>query len=414
MNLFKIKNHVSFENWYTIQTFLSRILTFGIGLLFKIVLARILTVEENGIFGKWLAIFNYGIIAFSFGLNLSMIYFAKKGQAIINNFLGNVLSYSILLFIGLLVLAFFPNKAYYFSLCLAIFISLISSSLNGVQLSNNKITLFNITELVRSIFIFILCLTSIYIFSYNKLEILYISYTIALLVTFVIFLFFIDFSKSNLKKIKLPNANYIKFGLKGTILNVLSQSLYIVDVFIVSYIAGPRYLGIYIVASSIARLLWFFVDAAGTVIFPRLVSSENESNSRSIIYKLSTFSFVISILGFLFFLLLGKQIIPLTFGVEYLEGFNTIIVLMLASPGMIFFKLINRFLAAQNEWVKSYIAISISLLVNVLLNFYLIREYNIIGAAFASFISYWLCGFIMAKTSRFNVFSLMFTRNLLK
>src|SRR5690554_4468773 len=414
MKFSSLKKRIGFESWYTIQTFLSRILSFGIGLLFKILLARELTVEDNGVFGKWLAAFNYGLIAFSFGLNLSMIYYDKKKESILNNFIGNVVIYFFLLIIGLCAVFFIPKKIYYLTLCIAIFFGLLTSSLNSIQLSTSNVTIFNVTEITRNILILVFCLFPIFFFQFSNIDTLYILYTLALAATFIIFVFFINYKDFNFKRIKIHNIEYIKFGFKGTVLNVLSQSVYIVDIFIVSYIAGPYYLGLYVVASSIARLLWFFVDAAGTVIFPRLVHSTDQKDSRNIIYKISTFSFITSIIGLIFFLLLGNQLIALTFGIEYTEGFYTIIILMFASPGMIFFKLINRYLASQNQWNKSYLAIGISLIVNVILNFYLIEKYNIIGAAIASFISYWLCGFIISKLARFNFLKLMFTRNLIK
>lgn len=414
MNLLIIKNRIGSEGLNTIQTFFARIIAFSIGLLFKILLARLLTVEENGVFGKWLATYNYGIIAFSLGLNLSMIYNSKSDKSKLNNFFGNAIIYSILLIICILIGLFLPSKLYNFSLCIAVFFGLLIGSLNSIQLIDKKITIFNITEISRNLLILLVCLFPIYYLETKSLEILYILYPCALVLTFIIFAAYIDFSKINFKKISIPKLDYIKYGLKGTFLNVLSQSVYIVDIFLVSFIAGDRYLGLYVVASSIARLLWFFVDAAGTIIFPKLVQTSNAANSQNIIYKLSTFSFLISICGLIVFYFIGEYLISLTFGNEYSEGFMTIIILMIASPGMIFYKLINRYLASKNEWIKSYIAIGISLIVNVVLNLYLIKEYNIIGAAIASLISYWLCGFIIAKISDFNFFKLMFSRDFIK
>lgn len=399
----------------TIQTFLSRIFSFGISLLFKIVLARILTVEENGVYGKWLASCNYGIIAFSLGLNLSMIYYAKSNKSSISNsFTLNLLIYSTLLIICVFIALFTPSIVYSITLCFAVFFDLIISSMNSIQLTNNKITIFNLTEIVRNFLILIICLIPLMFFEVDNLNLLFTSYSLALLLTIFIFSLKLNFSFTNFRNIIFPDKDYIKYGLKGTILNVLGQSLYIVDIFIVGILAGPRYLGLYIVASSIARLLWFFVDAAGTVIFPKLIENSGNDNSKNVIYQLSTFSFIISVTGIIIFYYFGEFLISITFGINYTEAFYTIIILMIASPGMILYKLINRYLAAKNDWNISYISISISLLLNIIVNYLLVEKYNIIGAAIASLISYWFCGFLIAKLAKFHLFKLMFYKSFLK
>jgi O-antigen/teichoic acid export membrane protein len=410
-----IRLGISNDNLNTIKTFFSRIFSFGISLIFKILLARLITVEENGVFGMWLATYNYGIIAFSLGLNVSMIYYSKSNRiSIMNNFFLNIFIYIILLIICLIVFLIYSNNIYYISICFAIFFGLIISSLNSVQLANNNISIFNITEVVKNILILVLCLSPFYFLQIIPINMLYIFYTISLILTTFIFGLKLNLSEFDFKTIEIPSFSYIKYGLKGTVLNVLGQSLYIIDVFIVGSLLDPRFLGLYVVSSSVARLLWFFVDAAGTVIFPKLVKNFEIEESKKLIYKLSTFSFIISLFGIIIFYLFGEYFILITFGKEYLDGFLTIFILMVASPGMIFYKLINRYLASENDWIKSYFSIGSALILNIVLNYILINQYDIVGAAIASLISYWACGIIIAKMSRFNFTKLMFYRDFLK
>jgi O-antigen/teichoic acid export membrane protein len=412
---FSIKNRIGSENFDTIQTFFSRILSFGISLLFKILLARILTIEQNGLFGKWLASYNYAIIAFTLGLNLSLIYFRDNHKSsIINNFLGNILIYTILLVSCLIIGLFFTSKLYYYALFFSVFFGLLISSLNSTQLAQNNITIFNMTEISRNLFILFICIIPLFYYSSESIGFLYILYTIALLLTFLIFVNKLNISQFKFEEFILPNRKYLKYGLKGALLNFLGQSLYVIDIFIVSYMLGARMLGIYVVASSISRLLWFFVDAAGATIFPRLIEETEILSKQNSIYKLSTFSFLISIIGVIFFYFFGEFLISISFGSDYNEGFLTIIILMIASPGMIFYKLINRYLASNNDWSKSYLAICISVLINVLLNFILIKKFNIMGAAYASLVSYWLCGFLISRFAGFSLYKLMFSKDFIK
>jgi O-antigen/teichoic acid export membrane protein len=210
----------------------------------------------------------------------------------------------------------------------------------------------------------------------------------------------------NFKEIKNININYFKYGSKGLILNILGQSLYVVDIFFVESYAGDFNLGLYIVAGSIARLLWFFVDAAGTVIFPKLVNNDGQ-NSLDLISNLSKFSFYINILGIIIFSIFGKFLIEISFGISYAEAYSTIIVLLFASHGMVIYKLVNRYLASRDEWRISYIALGISLFVNILLNFILVPKYQIMGAAIASLVAYWLCGLIIALLSGVSLFKMV-------
>ncbi|WP_339653505.1 hypothetical protein, partial [uncultured Salegentibacter sp.] len=208
MNISGFKGRMGSEGWNTIQTFLARIIAFSISLLFKISIARLLTVEENGIFGKWLATYNYGIVAFSLGLNLSMIYYSRNNKSILNNFLSNTTVYFLLLVLSILIGFLLPSKLYNFTIFIAVFFGLLISSLNSVQLSNNKITTFNLTEVSKNIFIFITCLVPLYFLDSVSLNSLYILYPGALLLTFIIFIFHINISKINFKRISLPKLDY--------------------------------------------------------------------------------------------------------------------------------------------------------------------------------------------------------------
>jgi O-antigen/teichoic acid export membrane protein len=280
-------------------------LVFGIGLAFKIFLARTLTVEDNGYFGKWLATYNYGIIALSFGLNLSLIYFVETKRLSKEDGLSLNLLFYLLLLPILIGFSFLDDDVLFFvSLSFATVIGLLISTLNSVQLIVKRISRFNLTELTRSILVFVLVLIYIDATENYNLNGLYFGYGFGLLLTFLLFFSLEGGLKIfNWQSIRKIDFSYFKYGSKGLVLNVLGQGLYIADIYIVEYLAGPRSLGLYVVAGSVARLLWFFVDAAGTIIFPKLIQGQGSSGSKDIIYRLSTISFFINLLGILIFVL---------------------------------------------------------------------------------------------------------------
>lgn len=406
LSIFKNEEFVN-----TLKTFLSRILVFGIGLLFKIYLARTLSVEENGNFGKWLATYNYGIIALSFGLNLSLIYFVEtKRISKTDGFSVNFLFYLFLIPILFGISIVSDDTLFFLSVSSAIVIGLWISTLNSVQLILKRISRFNLTELLRNVFVFISIF--IYLNIVNKYELvgLYFGYVIGLLLSFIIF-FSLEKELKVIKfdAIKKVDFEYFQYGSKGLVLNILGQALYIFDIYIVDYLVGAKFLGLYVVAGSIARLLWFFVDAAGTIIFPRLIQGRGTEDSKIIVYRLSSISFFFNIMGVILFYFLGEFLIEISFGQDYVPAYDTILILLFASQGMVFYKLVNRYLVSVDQWKISYISVTIAVLVNLALNFALVPSYNILGSAFASLIAYWVCGLLIAKLSGFDIKRLLIT-----
>jgi O-antigen/teichoic acid export membrane protein len=393
----------------SVSTFLVRLIVFGIGLGFKIALARELSLEDNGVFGKWLASFNYGVILFGFGLAQSLVYFKRKGINAKTLLRTNIISYSFFFIVGIIIALALRIDFFYISLFVAVFLGVLLSSINSLFVSFDQILKFNKTEFLKALLTICTVLVSLF-FVFNQvesgLEYLYLSYTVGLLVTILIVFprNFIVEKNTYFKK------KYFRYGLNSFFMNALGSSLYVVDIFLVEAFLGKEALGLYVVAGSVARILWFVIDAIGVVIFPKMVNN-SESDAwkvKQALYGISFFCLIINLLAVVIYLLIGPDLIILTFGVKYSSIFNVLLILLLASHGSVLYKLVNRYLAAQDKWKVSIYSLLVAVIVNVALNIWLLPTIGLIGAGIASLISYWICGVMIVRMSSLDLQAFLF------
>jgi len=187
----------------------------------------------------------------------------------------------------------------------------------------------------------------------------------------------------NLKALKAALA----FGIQGHVGNVLHFLNLRLDVFIVSFLAGIRSVGLYAVATALAELLTYFSTAFSFVLFTRTASSDAETASRFTpgVARLSAFITIMAAVGLF---LVSRPLITLFYSEEFSPSLHPLWILL---PGMVslgYAGVIYSDLGGRGKPYYSTYGALVSLFVTVGLDCLLIPRWDIVGAALASSVAY--------------------------
>jgi stage V sporulation protein B len=177
------------------------------------------------------------------------------------------------------------------------------------------------------------------------------------------------------------------FGLQGHVGNVLHFLNLRLDVFIVSFLAGARSVGIYVVAIALAELLTYFPASFSFVLFSWTASSDHETASRFTprVVRLSTLITIVAAVGMF---LVSRPLITLFYAEEYLPALYPLWILLPGVVSLGYAGVIYSDLGGRGRPDYSTYGALVSLLVTVGLDLWLIPRWNIIGAALASSAAY--------------------------
>jgi O-antigen/teichoic acid export membrane protein len=180
---------------------------------------------------------------------------------------------------------------------------------------------------------------------------------------------------------------FLAFVLVGYLSNLINLVNYRFDVWVVGNSVGTAQLGLYAVAVGVGQLLFFIPEPFSRVVQPFLYGQvENEMLARFKFISRLNFTTVLALA--LLAGLAAPWVVPLLFG----PTFNgSVIALQWLLPGIVsmsFYKLTAP-LVVQGGLIRfNLYAISIAALITVVLDFWLIPQWGIVGASVASSIAY--------------------------
>lgn len=195
--------------------------------------------------------------------------------------------------------------------------------------------------------------------------------------------------------------NYVKRILKAG-LPLLFSNLFIViymgvDQIMLAYISGNYEVGIYAAAVKLSEVWYFLPIIISSTIFPLIIQlKSNESE-----LYLTRFQVLFDIMVILALILavpislFSGKIIEVLFGAEYSES-STILSLHIWAGVFVFLGVASdKWILAENKQILSFQRSIIGVLVNLILNYYLIPIYAGVGAAIATIISYSISAFFI-------------------
>ncbi len=369
---------------------LARLFTY----IYRIAVARLLSVAEYGIFNLLLSFQFLAIILGSSAIAPTIAKFTAEYTAKKKNIDKLIVSnITFLFFISFLIVAFlipFIDKAAAASILAMPFI-LIFSIFTGYLQGKKRMLEMSVSILISQILRIILALLLILLVSAEVFYAIFGSTLAYMLVSlFAVFYFF------NYKKIKINIIDINEFKKVSSfssilfLVSLLNFSLAYIDIIMISQLRSSYELGLYSCASPLSRMFLSFFIALQAVMLPRFSELHAYGDIKKIkikliyAYKISMYALPLLFLSIIF----SEHIISLLFGDRYIKASTAFEILVVGSYIFGFFAVNSSLLQAVNMQKKLVHAMLISVLLDIVLNVLLIPVYGIEGAALATMLSY--------------------------
>lgn len=225
--------------------------------------------------------------------------------------------------------------------------------------------------------------------------------------------------KISLSKIDFSIGKQILSDSWPLILASVAVSIYMkIDQVMIGDMLGNEPLGIYSAAVSLSEIWYFFPLIVTTSVFPAIIYAKkiNQELYMSRIQMLYDSMVWVSIIIALVVTFFSKGIINLLFGKEYIQSASVLSIYVWAGVSVFLGVASGNFLLAENLTKISLVRTIGGGVVNVLLNLYWIPKYGIIGAAWATVISYSISTMLIvfSKEARINIILFFRTLNLIR
>lgn len=375
----------------------TRIIIMSLGFLQGIIIARFLLPEGRGYIAAYLAVITLIMPISELGIKQASSFFLKKEnynlEKILNYQVIILIMSSIITFIFLIVTYYIQNLTSLISIffiLLSIPLRIHISYLSGIVISERKINVINIVQLllILSDLIFVILF---FVFLELTVDKYFIIYFISSLISYI---YISRWIKKNYKyKLELfKNCKnifvIIKKGIKYALPLFVMGVNYSIDILILNHYVTISMVGIYALGVSLALLLWQIPSILNLLIFSYSVSTDNPKEFSRNLWSKTKIGMLIMIPITLLIIIASKYIIPLVYGSNFSDSYEVLLFLMPGVYFMIAFKLLNGDLAARGYPMIAFYIFSFGAIINVLLNIILIKTYGINGAAIASTISY--------------------------
>jgi O-antigen/teichoic acid export membrane protein len=369
------------------------------GFLSGMITARCLGPHDRGILTVMTALPATIWMLSSFGINQANVYYINKKTFPISSIISN--SFVIPFTQGLLlcIMLWFTRHQFllkYLShisselLALTLFLvplMLLQNSYVGVLRGAEKFKFVSLRQTLRSIAGLLLVAIVLIIFHQGLKAIIFGIFVIELANTAWLLAEINKISPIHLRfNFSLATLTF-KFGVKSYLQNLIRFLHNRLDLYLIAYFCIPSAVAYYDISVVIGETLLFLPDAIAFVILPKLVQ-RSFSEKTYVTLTTARISFTLSglfALGFFFF---GDFIVTSVYGPEYADASSSLRVLI---PGLVFCSLSGATVPYYTSLHKQKISIFasfVSLVLNMVLNLFLIPRYSIVGAALSTTVSY--------------------------
>jgi len=385
----------------TIITFSTRIFALLAAIGTSVVLARTLGPQGQGYYSLAVLFPSVVVTFFNFGIGPATVYYVARKEFEWGEILGNNLVLSMLIggigvLVGLIIVCFFqsailpgvPQKYLLLAIWL-IPLNLFYSYIRQMLLGAQYIKKYNYTQIARAVLFFVFILSTLVVLRTGVPGAIIANSAAWLFVD----VFTFRLSQRVAGEIRLrPNIIYIKksiaYGLQSHLSNVLSFLNYRVDVFLVNVILNPAAAGLYSVGVGLAEQLWIISSSAAMILFPRVAAETDSQRLRSFTPLVARSVFWVSALGALTLFFLSHWIILLLYSTSFLPAVHVLRALLVGVVALSVGRVFAHDIAGRGHPELNVYTALASAITNVILNLLWLPQYGIVGAAWASTVSY--------------------------
>jgi len=205
--------------------------------------------------------------------------------------------------------------------------------------------------------------------------------------------FVLKISKKEIKKMLLIGLPLIPTSLSAFVYNSI-------DKYFLNYYSETSVLGLYNLAYTFSHVVTVLVGTPIALIWPIMYLSVKEhKNAKDFYSRALTYSLVIALLLFLLVSLLAKEAMMIFSNKEFWGAYTVLPIIVFTYSLWSLRKIISVAVTIRRKTVYTAYANIAGAFINIGLNFIMIPRYGMIGAAYATFISFML---VIGLTLYFN------------
>ncbi|HIQ02748.1 MAG TPA: hypothetical protein EYH30_11640 [Anaerolineales bacterium] len=189
------------------------------------------------------------------------------------------------------------------------------------------------------------------------------------------------------------------YGFKSYLQNLVGHLIYRLDIYLVAFFLTPPEIAFYGIATSVAEMVWYIPNSVGLVLFPKLSAAE-ESEVHQLTAEVCRHTLLVTALAGVAVLAAGVVGIPLLYGAEYAPAVRPLILLVPGTTMMTLYKVLARNFSSRNRQQVSILAATVGLVLNGVLDWFLIPRLGMVGAALGSTLAYSAAGLVLLWSFR--------------
>jgi len=374
----------------------------------SLITARYLGVEFKGEYNYLITLGSFLWTLLDLGIYRSYPYLIRKFPNKINNLfkwatLTFIIEIVVLSSTGLLLINFWSKVlSYNFKpIYMLLFIGYMTFSKYFMQLESifmgmDRIVDQSIGDLLYGGLTFLLFLIGfIFLHNVDRLAVILVGMVIAMGIGIAYFIKQynkVDFAKN--LDLKFIYSAY-SFGIRVFLSSIIIMLLIRVDIILIKKMLGFREVGIYSIAAHIVDMLQVASNLVGGYLFVKLSDTEDDFTKWQLMKKIMMLFGAFLTVANLAFVLLGKFLLRILYGIDFVPAYGVYLWLVPASYGLSFGSFFNNYLNSKGFPPITILIPAISLGLNIGLNLLMIPRWGLIGAAIASGIAYLLWFFLI-------------------
>lgn len=377
-----------------------KILLYLIGISSSVYLARVLGPTEKGKLAVITSVYSMILQFGSMGIHSAHTYYVSKDRAKAKNCEGNILlltGFTVVLSFVVLPFFLWNQRILNLDIVLTLMAFLLVPVNMFVMLQGNlfiavgKVKQYNIIE-VLSNSLYLIFVVVLSLFRPISAGLVAVCMFIALLIIdcYSLIMFFNHIDKSIVFSVKYL-FSVVPYGIKIYCACLASYMVLRVDVLMLNYFQNSKEVGIYSLATSLVDMSYMVSSSIAVILFPSLGTISKLSEKGKMLKRVCQVSMSIMLGIYILMEIFVEYAIEILYGEQYRA---TVQVLRILIPGAFCWGSSNylfQFFASENRFKEIIMVPIIALLVNVIMNLYLIPSQGSIGAAIASVCSYAVC-----------------------
>lgn len=383
--------------------FLGNVVASGLVFITRLTAANLLTPNQYGILVLGVTVLNLSALFFQLGQTKGLAREIPRNDHIPALYLSSIFVTFALGLVCILTILYFDHTfsiiSNQYNDVILIFMSfglfhakfnLSISTLRGLSITESKVAL----QLLNRSLIIILVISGI---RWSAEQGAILGWCVAVLLSMCVSIYYtsklldLSFEDLNIDTIRTESPQLLKFSIPLLLATASWRLMRELDNLFLVGLSSVSDLGVYDVAFTLSIGLLLFLRSFGYLFLPQMSEYHNQSKIESVreLYSQTTKILVILTMPvYAFTVLYSKSLLTILVGPDYSDGYLVLIILMTAFFTHVLVGLNKEMLTAMGKTRFIFATMFIFLMLNVILNIYLIPKFKITGAAVATATSY--------------------------